>query len=222
MAHAAVRSSAAPRRTRRTSSSRSRTTSASRRGRARRGRATSTRSPTASARRYGVVAPFVVSQPPWLVGASAAGAPAFVPWAERALLFFPGHVPKLYINHVRYKLWRQVRNLDGVTAISGTLNCTVGAYAVCEGWRTGATPSSRPTARPFARRWPRTRTIAGGESVAGVEAEGEVRGGGGGQRVAALGAQVPVALAAARRIAGGTAPSTGRRSCPTWRAPPST
>ena len=102
-----------------------------------------------SARRYGVVAPFVVSRPPWLVGASAAGAPAFVPWADRALLFFPGHVPKLYINSVRYKLWRQVRNLDGVTAISGTLNCTVGAYAVCEGLANRSDAELKTHCAPF-------------------------------------------------------------------------
>ena len=91
----------------------------------------------------------MVSRPPWLVGASAAGAPAFVPWAERALLFFPGHVPKLYINGVRYKLWRQVRNLDGVTAISGTLNCTVGAYAVCEGLANRSDAELKTHCAPF-------------------------------------------------------------------------
>ena len=72
-----------------------------------------------------------------------------MPWAERALLFFPGHVPKLYINSVRYKLWRQVRNLDGVTAISGTLNCTVGAYAVCEGLANRSDAELKTHCAPF-------------------------------------------------------------------------
>ena len=64
--------------------------------------------------------------------ASVAPLPA-APWVERApLLFFAGHVPKLYLGQTqRYELWRQLRREPGVRAISSTINCTVGAYAIC-------------------------------------------------------------------------------------------
>ena len=45
------------------------------------------------------------------------------------LLFFAGHVPKLYLAPLRYEIWRQVRDMADVTAISGTINCTVLAWA---------------------------------------------------------------------------------------------
>jgi len=90
---------------------------------------------------FGVLAPFVVAQPAWLtarpggtLGAaslSAASAPRRVPWAARELLFFLGHVPKLYIEPTRYRIWRQVRRLPNVTARSGTLNCSVGQFSAC-------------------------------------------------------------------------------------------
>lgn len=90
---------------------------------------------------FGVLAPFVVAQPAWLtaptsgalraaMSLSAAG-PRRVPWAERELLFFLGHVPKLYIEPTRYRIWRQVRRLPNVTALSGTLNCSVGQFSAC-------------------------------------------------------------------------------------------
>lgn len=82
-----------------------------------------------------VLAPFVLAKPWWLVGGvktpSDAPAPAIVPWNERKLLFFAGHVPKLYIRPTRYLIWRQVRRHPGVTAISATLNCTIGSFSVC-------------------------------------------------------------------------------------------
>ena len=55
-------------------------------------------------------------------------------WAARApLLFFAGHVPKLYLGQTqRYELWRQLRREPGVRAISSTINCTVGADAICQ------------------------------------------------------------------------------------------
>ena len=72
--------------------------------------------------------------------ASVAPLPA-APWVERApLLFFAGHVPKLYLGQTqRYELWRQLRREPGVRAISSTINCTVGAYAICR------TPERWPT-----------------------------------------------------------------------------
>lgn len=60
-----------------------------------------------------VLSPFVLTKPWWLVGASRTpadnAAPAEVAWDERRLLFFAGHVPKLYIAPTRYLIWRQVR-----------------------------------------------------------------------------------------------------------------
>ena len=97
-------------------------------------------------RPHDIVAPFSVSSPPWLshrgnvpsslrsaTAATVAPLPAAA-WAERApLLFFAGHVPKLYLGQTqRYELWRQLRREPGVRAISSTINCTVGAYAICQ------------------------------------------------------------------------------------------
>ena len=94
-----------------------------------------------------VVSPFVVSRPPWLVGAgattgastaivatSAAGPaqPVAVAWHARKLVFFAGHVPKPYIRPTRYLLWRQGRRDPRVTTVSSTLSCQVGAFAKCD------------------------------------------------------------------------------------------
>jgi hypothetical protein len=51
-------------------------------------------------------------------GPSDAPAPAEVAWGQRRLLFFAGHVPKLYIAPTRYQIWQQVRRHPGVTAFS--------------------------------------------------------------------------------------------------------
>ena len=52
-------------------------------------------------------------------------------WSARKLLFFVGHVPKLYLSATRYWLWQQLRNSEHATALSHTLMCSVGAYEVC-------------------------------------------------------------------------------------------
>ena len=78
-----------------------------------------------------IVTPFVVSKPPWLVGSAAAGAPAAVPWDERELLFFAGHIPKLYIRPTRYQIWRQLRRVPNVTLLSSTLLCGYGPFDTC-------------------------------------------------------------------------------------------
>ena len=78
-----------------------------------------------------IVTPFVVSKPPWLVGSAAAGAPAAVPWDERELLFFAGHIPKLYIRPTRYQIWRQLRRVPNVTLLSSTLYCGYGPFDTC-------------------------------------------------------------------------------------------
>ena len=85
-----------------------------------------------------VVVPAVVARPRWLVSGDAgdvAGDEASPPeprqWAQRRLAFFAGHVPRLFISPLRYLIWKQIRNLPGVTAISHTLDCSIAAYAVC-------------------------------------------------------------------------------------------
>ena len=78
-----------------------------------------------------VISPFVVSKPAWLVGAAPRRTSKHVAWAERKLIFTAGHVPKIYISSTRYSIWRQLRTVPRTTAISPTLNCTVGAFAEC-------------------------------------------------------------------------------------------
>ena len=82
-----------------------------------------------------ILAPFVLTKPWWLVGAARrkvdAAAPVPIAWHERRLLFFAGHVPKLYIAPTRYQIWRQIRRHPGVTTFSATLNCTIGSMSVC-------------------------------------------------------------------------------------------
>lgn len=77
------------------------------------------------------IGPFAVTRPRWLVGASAPPARLSLRWSARKLLFFAGHVPKLYLSHTRFLLWYHLRRDARVTAISKTLNCTVGAFSVC-------------------------------------------------------------------------------------------
>ena len=89
-----------------------------------------------------VVSPFVVSKPAQLVDGDASTASQ---WATRSrLLFFAGHVPKLYNSKLRYDIWRQVRTDARVTAVSSTLACTVGAYAACQ--KSGAELDTQPLA----------------------------------------------------------------------------
>lgn len=88
-----------------------------------------------------LISPFVVSRPAWLVrrrdggdsfgDVTASSAPPHVPWATRKLLFFAGHVPKLFNNDLRYLLWKQLRRAPSVTARSWTIMCTVGSYQTC-------------------------------------------------------------------------------------------
>ena len=77
------------------------------------------------------IAPFVLSRPQWLVAADGEVPTPPGRWHERPLLFFTGHVPKLYINPTRYLIWRQIRRHPGVLAISATINCTIGQFAEC-------------------------------------------------------------------------------------------
>eukprot|EP00966_Prymnesium_polylepis_P181299 4199163-Prymnesium_polylepis.1 len=71
-------------------------------------------------KRMGIVVPFVVSSPEWLVGevsvrsTDAEPPPPPVRWAARKLVFLAGHVPKLYISPLRYLLWQQVPTRSGL------------------------------------------------------------------------------------------------------------
>ena len=101
-------------------------------------RPASGRLPHLAGRARRVVVPAVVARPRWLVSGDAGDAagvetspPAPRQWAQRRLAFFAGHVPRLFISPLRYLIWKQIRNLPGVTAISHTLDCSIAAYAVC-------------------------------------------------------------------------------------------
>ena len=54
-----------------------------------------------------MVTPFAITQPEWLVGGAV---PERTPWRKRKLLFFGGHIPKLFNNRLRYDVWVQMRN----------------------------------------------------------------------------------------------------------------
>ena len=69
--------------------------------------------------------PYVVSRPPWLVGAGTP--PAAPPWRLRKLLFMSGHVPKLITSSVRYLLWKALHDSPVATTLSSTIGCNIGA-----------------------------------------------------------------------------------------------
>ena len=74
------------------------------------------------------VTPFAITGPHWMTEGRSA---LQTPWAERKLLFFGGHVPKPYLNSLRYELWSQLRRDPRATTESKTIGCSVGAYATC-------------------------------------------------------------------------------------------
>jgi hypothetical protein len=87
-----------------------------------------------------VPTPFVLPrEPSWLVEPlgrapetetkDARGRPR---WEQRRLLFFAGHVPKLYFSTTRYLLWDQLRRDERATTSSYDINCTVLSYKACE------------------------------------------------------------------------------------------
>ena len=85
-----------------------------------------------------LVMPAVLTRPRWLVDGGERGTPppairALLShnWDQRRLLFFPGHIPKLYVSRRRFDIWNQLRSHPLVTSTSHTLNCTVGSYSVC-------------------------------------------------------------------------------------------
>ena len=53
-------------------------------------------------------------------------------WAQRPLLFFVGHVPKVTISATRWNIWAAVHNEKDVTTRSHSVHCTVGQFAICE------------------------------------------------------------------------------------------
>jgi hypothetical protein len=72
----------------------------------------------------------------WLVGATPA--PPILPYRRRPLLFFAGHIPKLYISSVRYSLWAALRRAQlrggqpAISLISSHLDCQIGAFEICQ------------------------------------------------------------------------------------------
>lgn len=80
------------------------------------------------------IVPFVVSRPAWLLGDAAVPAEhaSNAPWAERKLLLFAGHVPKLYISQTRYQLWRAWRRETArVSVYTKDISCSLRAYTIC-------------------------------------------------------------------------------------------
>ena len=134
-----------------------------------------------SAPHLGVLVPYVVSQPAWLVGQQAA---AVAPeWHRRKLLFFAGHVPKLYLSDTRYLLWDAYRKQEEqVTILSPTIGCTVGQFSECRRGRAffAAQPDSYfwNYCAPFCNRsWhsPDAKKACGGGDVRATRAENEFR-----------------------------------------------
>ena len=74
------------------------------------------------------VAPFAITGPQWLTKGRLTNP---LPWEDRKLIFFGGHIPKPYLVPLRYELWSQLRRDPRATTESKTLNCSVGAYAIC-------------------------------------------------------------------------------------------
>jgi hypothetical protein len=77
---------------------------------------------------FPIITPFAISSPHWLTSGRVS---PHTPWVRRKLIFFGGHVPKLYINPLRYRLWRQLRRDPRATTMSRTIGCTVAAYVTC-------------------------------------------------------------------------------------------
>ena len=59
--------------------------------------------------------------------------PKPLPWAERnQVVFLGGHVPKLYLMPLRYLIWQQLYSNPRAWTQSFGINCTVGAYEICD------------------------------------------------------------------------------------------
>ena len=89
-----------------------------------------------SQRRRMLVTPMVVARPAWLVAEDNPGPPnsSMRPPANNQstnrLVFFAGHVPKLYVRATRYHVWRKLQaHRSAVTIASSDLSCTIGSYA---------------------------------------------------------------------------------------------
>lgn len=84
---------------------------------------------------HDTVVPFVLSRPAWLLGDApipAELAPSRFPWAQRKLLLYAGHVPKLYISKTRYQLWRAWRReTTRVSIHTKDIACSLSAYGIC-------------------------------------------------------------------------------------------
>ena len=84
-----------------------------------------------------LVAPFVVASPSWLTSDTSSARRKLVPWAERKLLFFAGHMPQLHISNVRWNLWRELQGDPRATLVSPDV-ITLARYArVCDNFLRG-------------------------------------------------------------------------------------
>ena len=158
-----------------------------------------------------LIAPFAISSPRWLIGGSTHFHDAAyrsigvrATWRQRPLLFFGGHVPKLYVNPLRYRLWSRLRSEARVSTQSRTIGCTVAAYGpVC---RRDAEWRRRGGNASFFHNWCRAEcgSKGGGRSGDGGGSDG------GGERVVAAAAAAAAAAGAAAPAGDATATQAAR------------
>ena len=72
------------------------------------------------------------------------GAPPLLPWRQRKVALFAGHIPKIHIARARFDIWRQIRNDPRATTKSHSGNCTVGSYITCRMYSDQAWLRTRP------------------------------------------------------------------------------
>ena len=58
-----------------------------------------------------------------LTVAGADTPPPLVDWERRKLLFFAGHIPKLYVRKLRFQVWNALRSHAQVTCVSRFVQC---------------------------------------------------------------------------------------------------
>jgi len=88
-----------------------------------------------------IVAPYVISTPEWLVGDAPVPAPPM--WAERALVFFAGHIPLLYLSRLRFAIWQQLYSDPRATVFSRNLDSNLAQALASSGQLEAAEPLMR-------------------------------------------------------------------------------
>jgi hypothetical protein len=82
--------------------------------------------------RNDVIAPQCITTPAWLVnGQEPPESPARVQWASRKLLFFAGHIPRLYLSPLRFLIWAQIHADPRATVVQSTLWMHLVTFKTC-------------------------------------------------------------------------------------------